>query len=183
MADEPTPPPNPAAQPPPAGEPSGVLDLARRLLVGTVAMTLDELNDLLQRLRGRGELPEAEVKRLVEEYVEARPKGDGLDATAAAESTSLAPADKSQGALERSVETILVRLNVPTRSDIESLSRKITLLNEKVTRLKELRDAERAMGQAIGREGGRDAGHKVTMPPSPAPHAGTRSRPSNGQAE
>lgn len=155
-----------------------MLDLARRLLMGTVAMTLDEINDLLQRLRGRGELPEAEVKRLVEEYVEARPKNDAPDA-AAADNTALAADEKSQGALERSVETILVRLNVPTRSDIESLSRKITLLNDKVTRLKELRDAERAMSQASGRE----AGHKAPMPASPAPRAGTRGRPSNGQPE
>lgn len=172
MADDSTPATN--TPQPPAPEPaSGVLDMARRLLVGTVAMTLDEINELLQRLMGRGELPEAEVKRLVQEYVATKPKAEDVATAAADESTAL---DKPHGALERSVETILVRLNVPTRSDIESLSRKITLLNEKVTRLKELRDAEKELGR-------HDGNPRVAVPGAPTTHGEAgRNRPGNGQA-
>ncbi len=40
-------------------------------------------------------------------------------------------AKKASTTLEDSVETILTRLNVPNKSDIEDLSRKIGQLNEK----------------------------------------------------
>ena len=42
---------------------------------------------------------------------------------------------KAGMALEDSVETILTRLNVPNKTEIEELSRKIGLLNEKVSAL------------------------------------------------
>jgi poly(hydroxyalkanoate) granule-associated protein len=122
--------------------------------VGTVSMTLDEINGLVQRLVGRGESVEAELTELVQEYVDQRSANGVIDLVpaergregehdpAAAEAdagTSLAPLAREATALERSVETILVRLNVPTRTDIEELSHKIAVLNDKVTRLRDAR--------------------------------------------
>jgi poly(hydroxyalkanoate) granule-associated protein len=168
MADEPET--APAQNGQPAGEPRPpsdaaastapwVLDTVRRLLQGgvdTVTGTLEEITESVQRLVGRGAIPDAELKQIVQEYVEQRPADGTPDDPAARHptSTALAPLDKSQSALERSVETILVRLNVPTRGDIENLSRKITLLNEKVTRLKELRESGREAGVHPSAESG-----------------------------
>ncbi|MGL4648276.1 MAG: hypothetical protein ACRC1H_02610, partial [Caldilineaceae bacterium] len=75
----------PAPVPPHAGEGgASMLELARRLLlggVGTVSMTLDEINDFVQRLVGRGAISPDEVEKLVQEYVETRPAGAGDKAT------------------------------------------------------------------------------------------------------
>jgi polyhydroxyalkanoate synthesis regulator phasin len=42
----------------------------------------------------------------------------------------------SQGGLEKRIEDILDRMNVPTKSDIEQLSAKITALSHKIDELK-----------------------------------------------
>lgn len=136
------PPPQPNDAPAPHQASSGVLEYARRLLLGSVSLTLDEINEFLAWLKRRGSVSEADVALLVQQYVETHP-ADGA-APDDLVVVNLPPRLEKQSALERSVETILVRLNVPTRSDIENLSRKITMLNEKVSRLKEMREANAA---------------------------------------
>lgn len=109
--------------------------LARRVLLtslGAVAITFEEGNEFIERLVDRGEVAEADIVKLVNDYLER----SNVREEHASEGRR-ATADKAAVALADSVEVILGRLNVPTRADIEELSRKIGTLNDKVITLKQ----------------------------------------------
>lgn len=109
--------------------------IARRVLLtslGAVAITFDEGNEFIEKLVDRGEVAEADIVKLVNDYVER----SNVREEHASEGRR-ATVDKAAVALADSVEVILGRLNVPTRADIEELSRKIGTLNEKVVTLKQ----------------------------------------------
>lgn len=117
--------------------------IARRVLLtslGAVAMTIEEGNDFIDKLVDRGEVAEADLARLVYDFVERSNEREVQHA-----SERRATSDKAAAALADSVEVILGRLNVPTRSDIDELSRKISTLNEKVITYR-----QRSGGAALG---------------------------------
>jgi poly(hydroxyalkanoate) granule-associated protein len=100
-----------------------LLEASRRLMlasIGAVALAQDELENLTQRLVERGQIAEQDSKRLIREIMNRRRQG-----TARAEEQ-----------VEKGVEDLLQRMNVPTRSDIEALSAKIEALSKKVEELK-----------------------------------------------
>jgi len=107
--------------------------MVRKVLLarlGGVALTADEAGELFTRLVERGEIAESDAQKIVTDL---RNQGRKRE-----EEASLAREDfskKAGMALEDSVETILNRLNVPNKAEIEELSRKIGLLNEKVSTL------------------------------------------------
>lgn len=108
---------------------------ARRALLaslGAIAITIEESNEFLSRLVERGEVAESDISRIVNEYV-----GRGGRTEESAEVVRRPAVERTPPVLTNSVEVILERLNVPTHADIEELSRKISLLNEKVTALKQ----------------------------------------------
>jgi len=114
--------------------------MARKALLaslGAAAMTLEEANSFADKLAERGELVEADVQRWMGE-LRAR-EGEASKSSPASRSTTFTTAGMSMAgkALEESIEVILNRLNVPTKSDIEALSKKISLLNQKVNALVE----------------------------------------------
>lgn len=107
--------------------------MVRKVLLsslGAIALTVDEANELLARLVERGEVAEADLQKMINEL---RSQRERSEAEAAKTRSELAK--KASTTLEDSVETILTRLNVPNKSDIEELSRKISHLNEKVSAL------------------------------------------------
>jgi len=107
--------------------------MVRKVLLsslGAVALTVDEANELLARLVERGEVAETDLQKMISELRAQRERSE-VEAT----KTRSELAKKASNALEDSVETILTRLNVPNKSDIEDLSRKIGHLNEKVSAL------------------------------------------------
>jgi poly(hydroxyalkanoate) granule-associated protein len=100
-----------------------LLEATRRMMLasmGAVAMAQDEMEAFVDRLVERGQIAEQDGKRLVRDMMERR-----RDQTVRAEEE-----------LERRLETILGRMNVPTKSDIEVLSAKISELSRKVDALK-----------------------------------------------
>jgi poly(hydroxyalkanoate) granule-associated protein len=100
-----------------------LLEATRRMMLasmGAVAMAQDEMEAFVDRLVERGQIAEQDGKRLVRDMMERR-----RDQTVRAEEE-----------LERRLETILGRMNVPTKSDIEVLSAKISELSRKVDELK-----------------------------------------------
>ena len=112
--------------------------LVRRVLLsslGAVALTVDEASDLMAKLVERGELAEADMNKIISD-LRAQSAQREADAAKAREEIT----KKAGSSLEDSVETILTRLNVPNKHDIDELSRKISSLNEKVTALKEPRN-------------------------------------------
>ncbi len=98
--------------------------------LGTVALTADEAGDLFSRLVERGEIAESDAQKIMSD-LRAQTRKREEDATKTRDEMN----KKAGKALEDSVETILSRLNVPNKAEIEELSRKIGLLSEKVNTL------------------------------------------------
>jgi poly(hydroxyalkanoate) granule-associated protein len=88
--------------------------------IGAVAIAQEELEAFVNKLVERGEIAEQDGKKLVRDVMERRKK----------------EAKKAEDELEKRMEDILDRMNVPTKSDIEALSAKITALTKKVDELK-----------------------------------------------
>lgn len=104
-------------------ESNPILGLARKVLlagVGAVALTQEEVEKVVNRFVERGEIAEQDGKKLVREVMDKRKK----------------EAKKAEDEMDKRIEEILDRLNVPTKGDIEALSAKITALTKKVDELK-----------------------------------------------
>ncbi|MGW8143878.1 MAG: phasin family protein [Anaerolineales bacterium] len=103
-------------------EPS-ILDSLRRVLlasVGVVALTIEEVGDLVDKLVERGEIAEQEGKKLIVEIKEKRKK----------------KTDEAEDMASTRVREALGRMDIPTKSDIDELSKKITTLSKKIDELK-----------------------------------------------
>lgn len=107
-------------------EPNPFTEAARTVLlasIGAVALAQDEIEDFVNKLVERGELAEKDGRKLVKDLKERRKE----------------KAQQARGQmgdeLESRIEDVLHRLNVPTKRDIDSLSRKITTLSKKVDEL------------------------------------------------
>ena len=106
-----------------AEERSPLLDAVRKVLlasVGAVALAQDEVEDFVNKLVDRGEIAEKDGKSLVRDMVEKRKKQTA----------------KAEQELDQRIEELLHRMNVPSKSDIEALSAKVTELSAKVDELK-----------------------------------------------
>ena len=100
-----------------------LFEAARKVLlagIGAVALAQEEIEDFVNRLIERGEIAEKDGKKLMREVVDKRKK----------------QAEKTEDEMNKRVESVLDRLNVPTIADIDALSAKITLLTKKVEELK-----------------------------------------------
>lgn len=111
------------AETPEQAERNPMLDAVRRILLagmGAVALTQEEIEKFVNRLVERGEIAEKDGKKLVQDVMERRKR----------------QAKKAEEELDKRVEEILGRLNVPSKADIEALSAKITALTKKIDGLK-----------------------------------------------
>ncbi|HFD38604.1 MAG TPA: poly(hydroxyalkanoate) granule-associated protein [Anaerolineae bacterium] len=100
-----------------------IFALARKVLlagVGAVVLTQEEIEKVINRMVERGEIAEQDGRKLLREVMDKRKK----------------EAKKAEDEMDRRIEEILARLNVPTKSDIDALSAKITALTKKVDELK-----------------------------------------------
>jgi poly(hydroxyalkanoate) granule-associated protein len=105
------------------GERSRFHETMRRVLLagmGAVALAQEEVEAFVAKLVERGELAEQDGKKLVRDVMEKRKK----------------ETKKAEDQLDKRVEELLDRMNVPSKSDIEALSAKITALSKKVDELK-----------------------------------------------
>lgn len=88
--------------------------------VGAVALAQEEVEEFVNRLIERGEIAEKDGRKLIDDIRERRQK----------------QTEKAEEELEGQIEDVLHRMNVPTKADIDALSRKITTLTKKVDELK-----------------------------------------------
>lgn len=103
-----------------------LLEAVRKVVlasVGAVALAQDVAEDLVNKLVERGEIAEEDGRKLVGEMKERRKKQAGAGAGRASEE------------VDRRVQDVMDRMNVPTKADIDALSAKITALTEKVDEL------------------------------------------------
>lgn len=99
------------------------LEATRKVLlagVGVVALAQEEAESFVNKLVERGELAEKDGRQLIKDLMEKRKK--------AAEQVE-------EVELDVRIERILHRLNVPTKNDIDAISRQIAALAEKVDQL------------------------------------------------
>ncbi len=85
--------------------------------VGAVGLAQDELEDFVNRLVKRGEIAEKDARKLMHEMTEKRRKMAGKR-------------------VDKQMDRVLDRINIPSKADIEALNEKITILTAKVEELK-----------------------------------------------
>lgn len=103
---------------------SNLFSLARKVMlatVGAVALAQEEAESFIQKLVERGEIAEQDGRKLINDLKEKRK----------------AKAQEIDDELDQRVTEVLERMNVPTKSDIDELSVKITVLTEKIDELKD----------------------------------------------
>ena len=89
-------------------------------LLGAVALAQEELDELVQKLIERGEIAEQEGKKMVSDVAAKRK----------------VQAKRAEDEVDRRIEEIVGRTGVPTKADIDGLSKQITALTKKVDELK-----------------------------------------------
>ena len=105
------------------GERSPLYEATRKMVLasfGAVALAQEELEQFINKLVERGEIAEKDGKKLVREAMDKRKK----------------ETKKAETELDKRIEELLARMNVPSKSDIDALSAKITALTKKVDELK-----------------------------------------------
>ena len=91
--------------------------------LGVVTLAQEELTELFKNLVERGEKTEKKTRKMVNKQVESRQK-EVRKVT-----------KRVEGKVEKQFEDILHRMNIPSKNDIDKLSRKVTTLNRKVNDL------------------------------------------------
>lgn len=98
----------------------GLVRKAMLATIGAAAIAQEELEALINRLVERGEIAEQDGKKLVHELMDKR-KSKTADI---------------EEDLNKNLEGVLQRMNIPTKGDVEELGNKITNLSKKVDELK-----------------------------------------------
>lgn len=104
-------------------EQAAVLESLRRVLlasIGAVALTKDEIAEFVEKLVARGEIAEQEARKLIAEISEKRKK----------------KAEESQEMAAERIRKVLDKMDIPTRADLEELSRKVEALARKIEALR-----------------------------------------------
>lgn len=108
-------------------ESNALLDAVRRVLmagIGAVVLAQEEVEEFVNKLIDRGEIAEKDGRKLINEVVEKRKK-KAQDTTHTA-----------QDEVDKRLEGLLDKLNIPTKGDIDALNAKVTELTAKVETLK-----------------------------------------------
>ena len=104
-------------------EPNPLFDAIRKVClagVGAVALTVEAVEDLVEKLVERGELTEEEGRKLVNDVWSRRKKD----------------AKKAEDELNKRVDELMKRFEIPSKTEFEDLSDKIDALSKKVDDLK-----------------------------------------------
>jgi polyhydroxyalkanoate synthesis regulator phasin len=113
----------PVIEQPQKEEHNALLDVARKVLlasIGAVALAQEEIEEFVERLVERGEIAEKDGRKLVHEVMDKRKKS----------------AAKAEDEVSKRVESVMDRMSVPSKADIDALSEKISILTQKVEELK-----------------------------------------------
>ncbi len=104
-------------------EKSRLLDATRKVVlasVGAVGLAQDEIENFVNRLVKRGEIAEKDARKLLKEATDKRRRSTrGFDRQ-----------------VEKQMDKVMDRMNIPSKKDIETLSAKIGELSAKVEELK-----------------------------------------------
>jgi poly(hydroxyalkanoate) granule-associated protein len=104
-------------------EPNPLFDAVRKVLlagVGAVALTVETVEDLVEKLVERGELTEEEGRKLINDVWSKRKKD----------------AKKAEEEVNKRVDELMARFDIPTKAEFEDLSAQISEVSKKVDGLK-----------------------------------------------
>lgn len=110
------------------GERNRFGEAARRVLlagIGAVALAQDEIEEFVAKLVERGELAETEGRKLVKDVLERR------------KAQFKEESHKAEGYLDRRLEALVARMNLPTRAEVAALQQRIAELAQKIEELKQ----------------------------------------------
>jgi poly(hydroxyalkanoate) granule-associated protein len=110
-----------------------IMELTRLIWLaglGAFAMVEEEGGKLFENLVKEGERFEERTKKVADDTVE-----DVRDKVEEVKDKAISTWDKLEEVLEDRVARILNRLGVPTRKDVEDLSKRVEVLNETVKKL------------------------------------------------
>jgi len=114
-------------QPASEKERSPMFEGVRRVLLagmGVMALTMDEVQDFVDKMVERGELAEKDGKKIVREVMEKRKK----------------KAEEAQVKVTKRVREIMDRMDISTKADIEALSKAVDALSRKVDEMMKPRE-------------------------------------------
>jgi poly(hydroxyalkanoate) granule-associated protein len=100
-----------------------MLETAHKVLlagIGVIALTQEEVEKFVNKLVERGEIAEKDGRNMIKDILERRKKQ--------AEEVRTDTEEK----VDKRLEDMLARMNVPTRDDIDGLSKQIAALTRKV---------------------------------------------------
>ena len=108
-------------------------DLVRKVAlasVGAVVLAQEEIEEFVGKLVQKGELAEKDGKTLVKDLMEKRAQRDngGMAPTPGASAAVTS-------AIDTTVDKVLHRINIPTKTDVEELARKMEELDKKIEAL------------------------------------------------
>jgi poly(hydroxyalkanoate) granule-associated protein len=113
---------------------SPLVDAVHKVLlagIGAAALAQEEIEDFVNRLVERGEIAEADGKKMMKDVLEKRKQMvKKMPAMPAVQSK------KITSDIEKRIEDAMAKMNIPTKDEIEALSAKITALTKKVDELK-----------------------------------------------
>ncbi len=98
-------------------------DLLRKTLLATLGAAViaqEEIEALIKKLVERGEIAEKDGKKLVNEMMDKRKS----------------KTRKVEEEVNKNIQDALERMNIPTKSDIDTLSQKLSALSKKIDELK-----------------------------------------------
>lgn len=101
----------------------------RRVLmagVGAVALTQEQIEDFVNKLVERGEIADGDARKLIADVGDKRKR------------ILHDQRKKAEDELDKRIEMILSYMNIPSKGEIDSLSRKIADLSQKVDELNRL---------------------------------------------
>jgi len=108
-----------------------MMELLRRMFlasIGAAVIAQEEIETLVNKLVERGEIAEKDGKKLIGEMMDKR-KTKAADVTVE---------------VNKNVENVLARMNIPTKADVEALGQKINALSKKVDELKKSDEPKKA---------------------------------------
>lgn len=111
-----------------------VLDMAHKVLlagIGVVALTQEEVEKFVNKLVERGEIAEKDGRKMIKDVMERRKQK--------AEEVRSETEEK----VDQRLDEMLTRLNVPTRDDIDALSKQIASLTRKVDAIQKAQKSEK----------------------------------------
>lgn len=112
---------------------SPLLEAVHKVLlagIGAAALAQEEIEDFINRLVERGEIAEADGKKMMKDVLEKRKQMVKMPAKPPVQPK------KITSDIEKRIEDLMAKMNIPTKDEIDALSAKITVLTKKVDELK-----------------------------------------------